>query len=39
MVKSTFQDVYDKTIRFYDFQYHLHKSSFKGLSSWMKDYS
>lgn len=31
--------MYEKTIKFYDFQYHLHKSTFKGLAGLMKKYS
>lgn len=37
--KTTFMERFDKAIEFYDFTYHLHKSTYKGLSSYYKLYS
>lgn len=38
-VKTTFETRFDKTIKFYDFMYHVHKSTYKGLASFYKLYS
>lgn len=37
--KTTFIDRFDKTVKFYDFTYHLHKATYKGLSAFYKKYS
>ena len=39
MVKTTFAERFERAVKFYDFTYHLHKSTFKGLSQFFKDYS
>lgn len=38
-VKTTFETRFDKAIKFYDFMYHVHKSTYKGLASFYKLYS
>lgn len=37
--KTTFNEKFDKAIKFYDFAYHVQKSTYKGLSSFYKRYS
>lgn len=39
MGKTTFVERFEKTTKFYDFTYHLHKATFKGLSQFYQDYS
>lgn len=39
MVKTTFNERFDKAVKFYDHTYHMHKATFKGLASFYKDYS
>lgn len=33
---TTFTDRFQKAVKFYDFVYHQHKSTFKGLNSFYK---
>ncbi len=37
--RTTFNDKFDKAIKFYDFTYHMHKATYKGLSAFYKKYS
>ena len=39
MGKTTFVERFEKTTKFYDFTYHLHKATFKGLSQFYEDYA
>lgn len=39
MVKTTFTERFEKAIKFYDHNYHMHKATFKGLGNFYKNYS
>lgn len=38
MVKTTFMERLERVMKFYDFTYHVHKSTFKGLASFYEQY-
>lgn len=39
MVKTVFEERFDKAVKFYDYTYHMHKATFRGLSNFYRLYS